>query len=93
MELSYKHTLDADSHVVINFGTNSTETTTEATADKPTITTGLELGYSTKVGDVTLAAGYGSSSVSDANDTSGTAGTGTNGKSDTDIGVKMSFTF
>jgi len=93
MELSYKHTLDADSHVVINFGTNSTETTTTTTADKPTITTGLELGYSTKVGDVTLAAGYGSSSVSDANDTSGTAGTGTNGKSDTDIGVKMSFTF
>jgi hypothetical protein len=93
MELSYKHTLDADSHVVINFGTNSTETTTTTTADKPTITTGLELGYSTKVGDVTLAAGYGSSSVSDANDTSGTAGTGTNGKSDSDIGVKMSFTF
>jgi len=93
MELSYKHTLDADSHVVINFGTKSLETTTAATADKPTNTTGLELGYSTKVGDVTLAAGYGSSSVSDANDTSGTAGTGTNGKSDTDIGVKMSFTF
>ena len=93
MELSYKHTLDADSHVVINFGTNSTETTTTTTADKPTITTGLELGYSTKVGDVTLAAGYGSSSVTDANDTSGTAGTGTNGKSDSDIGVKMSFTF
>jgi len=93
MELSYKHTLDADSHVVINFGTKSLETTTDATADKPTNTTGLELGYSTKVGDVTLAAGYGSSSVSDANDTSGTSGDGTNGKSDTDIGVKMSFTF
>ena len=93
MELSYKHTLDADSHVVINFGTNSTETTTSATADKPTITTGLELGYSTKVGDVTLEAGYGSSSVTDANDTSGTAGTGTNGKSDSDIGVKLAFSF
>jgi hypothetical protein len=93
MELSYKHTLDADSHVVINFGTKSLETTTAATADKPTNTTGLELGYSTKVGDVTLAAGYGSSSVSDANDTSGTAGTGTNGKSDTDIGVKLLFSF
>jgi len=94
MELSYKHTLDADSHVVINFGTNSTAITDEAaTADKPTDTTGLELGYSTKVGDVTLAAGYGSSSVTDANDTSGTAGTGTNGKSDSDIGVKLSFTF
>jgi len=92
MELSYKHTLDADSHIVINFGTKSTETTTDATADKPTITTGLELGYSTKVGDVTLAAGYGSSSVTDADDTD-TDGTDTNGKSDTDIGVKMSFTF
>ena len=95
MELSYKHTLDADSHVVINFGTLSTATTAEgtATADKPTNTTGLELGYSTKVGDVTLAAGYGSSSVSDADDTSGTAGTHTNGKSDSDIGVKLSFSF
>ena len=95
MELSYKHTLDADSHVVINFGTLSTATTAEgtATADKPTNTTGLELGYSTKVGDVTLAAGYGSSSVSDADDTSGTAGTHTNGKSDSDIGVKLTFTF
>ena len=94
MELSYKHTLDADSHVVINFGTNSTAITDEAaTADKPTDTTGLELGYSTKVGDVTLAAGYGSSSVSDADDTSGTAGTGTNGKSNTHIGVKLSFSF
>ena len=93
MELSYKHTLDADSHVVINFGTKSLETTTTTTADKPTNTTGLELGYSTKVGDVTLAAGYGSTSVTDDDDTSGTAGTGDNGKSDTHIGVKLTFTF
>ena len=93
MELSYKHTLDADSHVVINFGTLSTATTAEgtATADKPTNTTGLELGYSTKVGDVTLEAGYGSNTATDADDTSATSTV--SGESDSDIGVKLTFTF
>ena len=93
MELSYKHTLDADSYVVFHYGTKSTATTDEddATADKPTDKTGLELGYSTKVGDVTLEAGYGSNTATDADDTSATSTV--SGESDSDIGVKLTFTF
>jgi len=94
MEISYVHNLGDDS-VILNYSQNSTGTTAEgtATADKPTIDTGIEIGYKTTVGAVTLEAGYGSNTATDGNDTTGTAGTGTNGESDSDIGVKLAYSF
>jgi hypothetical protein len=91
-EFSYVLTLDEDSSITINVSNDSNEATTTATADKPTTQAGLELGYKTTVGPVTLEAGYGSNTTSDADD-SGSAGTGGNGESDSDIGVKMSWSF
>ena len=92
MEISYVHNLGDDS-VVFNYSTNSTGTTAEgtATADKPTIDTGLEIGYKTTVGAVTLEAGYGMNSATDADDTSATSTV--SGESDSDIGVKLSYSF
>jgi len=90
-EFSYVLTLGEDS-ITINVSNDSNEATTTATADKPTTQTGLEVGYKTTVGPVTLEAGYGSNTTSDADD-SGSAGTGGNGESDSDIGVKMSWSF
>ena len=92
MEISYVHNLGDDS-VIVNYSTNSTGTTAEgtATADKPTIDTGLEIGYKTTVGAVTLEAGYGSNTATDADDTSATSTV--SGESDSDIGVKLSYSF
>jgi len=92
MEISYVHNLGDDS-VIVNYSTNSTGTTAEgtATADKPTIDTGLEIGYKTTVGAVTLEAGYGSNTATDADDTSATSTV--SGESDSDIGVKLAYSF
>jgi len=92
MEISYVHNLGDDS-IIFNYSTNSNGVTAEgtATANKPTIDTGLEIGYKTTVGAVTLEAGYGSNTSTDADDT--TATSTVSGESDSDIGVKLSYSF
>ena len=98
-EFSYVLTLGEDS-ITINVSNDSNEATTTATADKPTKQTGFEVGYKTAVGPVTLEVGYGHNTTTDADDSETAAfegmewaGTSGNGESDSDIGVKMSWSF
>jgi len=79
---------------VFSYTTDAQKTEVDGTETGNASATGLELGYNTKVGPVSLGAGYGSKSVAADTGTWGDDGTArADGYNATDIEVKMAFSF
>ena len=72
--------------IVLYMG-NSSDQYSSAVGTNPTTKSGMELGYNTVVGPVSLSVGYGTQTKADAGDTA------VDGYSMTDIEVNMGFSF
>jgi hypothetical protein len=88
-EFGLTYALGSDT-IVLYMG-NSSDQYSSATGIEPTTKSGMELGYSTAVGPVSLGVGYGS--VTHANAGTSTAAKAVDGYSKTDIEVNMGFSF
>ena len=88
-EFGLTYALGTDT-VVLYMG-NSSDQYSSAVGTEPTTKSGMELGYSTAVGPVSLGVGYGS--VTHANAGTSDAAKAVDGYSKTDIEVNMGFSF
>jgi hypothetical protein len=88
-EFGLTYALGTDT-VVLYMG-NSSDQYSSAVGTEPTTKSGMELGYSTAVGPVSLGVGYGS--VTHANAGTSDAAKAIDGYSKTDIEVNMGFSF